>query len=119
MNSLVILSRIENNALMDYEAFKAAKEFLCERLEKQCPDVSWRVYYPTLGEFDVVNLLSSEDYQQLLNASRFIQSFQGMRTDVVFATCWEEFDDILSPAVRGDDSRGSTSALSKLALGAG
>lgn len=105
MNSLVMLSRIDNDALMDFDTFQSERELLRKRLDDQCPDVRWRVYYLTLGEFDVINLLRARDYEQLLKASRFIQSFQGMKTEVVFATRWHEFEDFVSPAGRRVDRR--------------
>ncbi|MEX2489085.1 MAG: GYD domain-containing protein [Pseudomonadales bacterium] len=99
MHSLMILSHIDDNALMDIGAFQAEKEFLRERLNGQCPDVQWRIYYSTLGAYDVVNLLNSEDYEQLMKASRFIQNFHGMKTEIVFATRWEELEGFTNPAV--------------------
>lgn len=94
MHSLFMLSQINHEALMNVQSFREESDFLKERLASKCPDVQWNVYDSTLGGHDVINLLRAEDYSQLMKAWSFIQSFPGMKTQVVFATRWQEAESV-------------------------
>lgn len=94
MHNLFMLSQIDHDALMNIRSFREESDFLRERLASKCPDVKWNVYDSTLGGYDVVNLLRADDYHQLMKAWAFIQSFRGMKTQTVFATRWEEAENV-------------------------
>jgi len=56
MATYVILSRISPEAVKDPKEFKDLAKTVSETIKRQCPGVTWKHSYATLGRFDVVDI---------------------------------------------------------------
>src|SRR2546426_8988671 len=51
MPAFVILSRISPGAFDDPKDFKALAKDVSEKIKRECPGVTWKESFPTLGRF--------------------------------------------------------------------
>jgi len=56
MATYIILSRISPDALKDPKDFKKAASAVSTKIDSDCPGVTWKESYATLGRFDFVDL---------------------------------------------------------------
>ena len=87
----IICSRISPEAFREPKEFKKLTDGVAARLEKECPAVTWKNAYRTLGRFDVVNIVESADPKQVERAIMIIRSYGHAATETLVATTWEEF----------------------------
>lgn len=57
MATFVILSRIAPEAVRDPKDFKALAKTVAAKIKQQCPGVTWKDSFATLGRFDVVDIV--------------------------------------------------------------
>jgi uncharacterized protein with GYD domain len=91
MATYVILSRVSPEAFADPEGFRKLARAVSERIKKECPKVIWRDSYATMGRFDVVDVVESDDPQQVEKAAVIIRSVGHSMTETLPATPWKEF----------------------------
>lgn len=91
MATYVILSRISPGAFSDPNDFKRMAATVSEKIKSECPGVVWKDSYSTLGRFDVVDIVESEDPQQVQRAAMIIRSYGHSRTETLSATPWKQF----------------------------
>ena len=91
MATYVILSRISPGAFSDPKDFKKIAAAVSEKIKSECPGVVWKDSYSTLGRFDVVDIVESEDPQQVQRAAMIIRSYGHARTETLSATPWKQF----------------------------
>jgi len=53
MAMYVILSKLSPDAFEDPKEFRKLADNVASRIRKQCPNVTWRQSFATLGRFDV------------------------------------------------------------------
>ncbi len=95
MATYVILSRFSPDAFSDPKAFKELAVKVSEQIKKECPNVNWKDSYATLGRFDVVDVIESNDLKQVEKAAMIIRSYGHSTTETLFATPWKEFLEML------------------------
>lgn len=61
MATYVILSRISPEAFDDPKDFKDMAKTVSEKIKRQCPGVTWKDSYATLGRFDIVDIVEAAD----------------------------------------------------------
>jgi len=86
----IILSRLGPDAFADPKDFKKLAESVSARIKKECPGVKWRGSYVTLGRFDIVDIVESEDPGQIEKAIMIIRAYGHARTETMLATPWKE-----------------------------
>lgn len=91
MATYVILSRVSPEAFANPRAFKDLAKAVADKLESECPGVTWKSSYATMGRFDVIDIVESDDPRQVQRASMIIRSIGRSRTETMPATPWEEF----------------------------
>ncbi len=91
MATYVILSRMSPLAFGDPKEFTAMAERVSERIKKECPGVTWKESFATLGAYDVVDIVESEDPEQVGRAAMIIRALGKSRTETMLATPWSEF----------------------------
>ena len=91
MASYVILSRISPDALGDPENFKKLAQAVSEKIKSECPGVKWKESFATMGRFDVVDIVESEDASQVERAAMIIRGYGHAMTETMMATPWKEF----------------------------
>ncbi len=91
MKSYVILSRFSPEAFADPKDFRRLAIKVAEKLKKECPDVVWKESYATMGRFDVVDIVVSDDPEQVEKAVMIIRAYGHATTETMVATSWKEF----------------------------
>jgi uncharacterized protein with GYD domain len=91
MATYVILSRISPLAFGDPKDFMKLAKTVAEKIKKECPAVNWKESYQTLGRFDVVDIVESDDPKQVARAAMIIRAYGKSETETLPATPWAEF----------------------------
>ncbi len=91
MATYVMLSRFSPEAFREPKDFKKLAEEVSDRIKKECPGVKWKASYATLGRFDVVDVVESDDPKQVGKAAMIIHAYGHSTTETLLATPWDEF----------------------------
>jgi len=91
MSTYVILSRLSPVGFKDPREFKELAHRVSEKIKTECPKVIWKESYATLGRFDVVDVVESDDPKQVEKAAMIIRSYGNSTTETLSATPWKEF----------------------------
>ncbi|UCF06035.1 MAG: GYD domain-containing protein [bacterium] len=91
MSRYIILSRVSPEALADPRGFKELAKAVSEKIKKECPGVKWKDSYSTMGRFDVVDIVESDDPKQVEKAAVIIRSVGHSMTETLLATPWKDF----------------------------
>lgn len=91
MATYVILSRISPEAFRDPKDFKQLAQTVAEKIRSDCPGIVWKDSYATLGRFDVIDIVESDDPGQVERAGMIIRAYGHSTTETLAATPWKEF----------------------------
>jgi len=91
MATYVILSRFSPEAFRDPKDFKQLAARVAEQIKSECPGVNWKESYATLGRFDVVDIVESNDLKQVEKAAMIIRAYGHSSTETLVGTPWQEF----------------------------
>ena len=91
MATYIILSRFSPEAFTDPKDFKKLASKVSAEIKSQCPGVVWKESYTTLGRFDVVDIVESDDLKQVEQAAMIIRAYGHSTTETLVATPWKEF----------------------------
>ena len=91
MATYIILSKLGPNAFDTPDGLKHLAKLVRERLAKECPKANWVQSYGCMGSYDVVDIVESEDPQQIEKAVMIIRAFGHSTTETLLATPWEDF----------------------------
>jgi uncharacterized protein with GYD domain len=91
MSTFVILSRIGSEAVKDPKDFKAVAKTVRDEIKRQCPGVTWKESFATLGRFDVVDIVEAAKPEEVEKAAMIIRSYGHASTETLVATPWREF----------------------------
>ncbi len=91
MPTYIILSRFSPDAFEDPKNFKDLAAAVSTKIKKQCPEVTWKGSFATLGRFDVVDLVEAEDPKQIEKAAMIIRAYGHSTTETLIGTPWKEF----------------------------
>ena len=91
MATFVILSRISPQAFADPKDFKELAKSVSEKISRQCPGITWKASFATLGRFDVVDIVEAADPKEVEKAAMLIRAYGHAATETLVATPWKEF----------------------------
>ena len=91
MSTYLIFSRLAPDAFKDPGELKQLAATVAQKIKAECPGVTWKDSYLTLGRFDVVDVVESDDLKQLELAALIIRGYGHATTETLQATRWEEF----------------------------
>jgi uncharacterized protein with GYD domain len=91
MATYVILSRISPEGFDDPKDFKDLAKTVSEEIKRQCPGVTWKDSFATLGRFDVVDIVEATDAKEVEEAAMIIRAYGHASTETLVATPWKEF----------------------------
>ncbi|MBI2850935.1 MAG: GYD domain-containing protein [Chloroflexi bacterium] len=91
MKTYIILSRISPEALDDPKEFRQLAEKVSARIKKECPGIVWKESYVTLGRFDVVDIVESDNPETVARAVMILRTAGHETTETLMATPWKEF----------------------------
>ena len=91
MTTYIVLSRIHPQALKKPEEFKQLTERVSKKIITDCPDVIWKESYGTLGRFDIVDIIESNDPLQVTKAAMILSTMGHETTETLTAIPRKEF----------------------------
>lgn len=91
MATYAILSRLSPQATTDPKDFKQLAERVSSEIKRQCPNVTWKQSFATLGRYDVLDIVESDDLKQLERAAMLIRGYGHATTETLVCTPWDEF----------------------------
>ena len=91
MATYIILSRFSPEAIGDPKHFRNLADAVAAKIRQQCPDVTWKGSFATLGRFDVVDFVEADDPKQIEKAAMIIRAYGHSTTETLVATPWKEF----------------------------
>jgi len=91
MATYVILSRLSPDAFKDPKEMKQLAATVAGKIKAESPAVTWKDSYLTLGRFDVVDVVESDDLKQVERAALIIRAAGHATTETLLATAWDEF----------------------------
>jgi uncharacterized protein with GYD domain len=90
----IILSRTIPGAFEDPKDLKQLASTVASKIRSECPGVSWKTSFATMGHYDFVDVVESDDPKQVANASMLIRAYGRSSTETLPATPWKEFLDM-------------------------
>ncbi|KYK24759.1 GYD family protein [Thermoplasmatales archaeon SM1-50] len=94
MATYIILCRISPQAFSNPEEFKQLAAKVAEKIKSDCPGVTWKNSYATMGRYDVIDIVEADDPKQVEKAAMIIRAYGRSSTETVLATPWKEFLDV-------------------------
>ncbi len=91
MATYIILSRFSPEAFSDPKEFKELASKVSKKIKSECNDVVWKESYATMGRFDVIDIVETDDPTQIEKAAMIIQAYGHSTTETLPATHWEDF----------------------------
>jgi len=91
MATYIILSRMSPLAFDDPKKFNQLAKTVAEQIKKQCPKVTWKDSFATFGRFDVLDIVESDDPDQVAKAAMIIRAYGKSATETIQATPWKDF----------------------------
>jgi len=91
MGTYVILSRVSPEAFADPAGFRQLAKAVGQTIKSECPGVTWKDSYATLGRFDVVDIVEADDPKEVEKAAVIIRSVGHSITETMAATSWDDF----------------------------
>ncbi|MEJ2010581.1 MAG: GYD domain-containing protein [Acidobacteriota bacterium] len=91
MATYVLLSRFSPEAFRDPKDFKKLADAVTSKIKAECPGVHWKHSFATLGRFDVVDVVDSDDPKQIEKVAMIIRAYGHSTTETLAATPWKEF----------------------------
>ena len=91
MATYVVLSRVTPGACREPGDFRKVVDTVIKRIEKDCPGITFKNSYATLGHFDFVDVIESDDPEQVEKAILIMRACGQSETETMLATPFEEF----------------------------
>ena len=91
MTTYIILSRVSPQAPEDPQEFKQLAEKVSAKIKNECPGVVWKESYGTLGRFDTVDIVESDDPKQVARSAMILRTYGHETTETLMATPWKKF----------------------------
>ena len=95
MATYIILSKVSPEAFRDPKDFRKLADTVSKRIREECTGVTWKSSFATMGRFDVVDIVESEDSRQVEKAAMIIRAFGHSSTETLLATPWHDFLEML------------------------
>lgn len=95
MTIYVILCRVSPEAFADAKEFKQLAAKVSEKIKSECPKVVWKDSFALMGRFDVIDIIESDDLEEVEKAAMIIRAYGHSTTETLVATPWKDFLDML------------------------
>ena len=95
MATYIILSRISPQAFSNPGEFIKLAANVSEKIKKECPGVTWKNSYSTMGRFDVIDIVEADDPKEIEKLALIIRAYGRSTTETLLATPWKDFLDIV------------------------
>jgi uncharacterized protein with GYD domain len=91
----IILSRFSPEAFKEPKSIKDLAATVSAKIKSQCPDITWKGSFATLGRYDVVDFVEADDPKQIEKVAMIIRAYGHSTTETLVATEWKEFLSVL------------------------
>jgi uncharacterized protein with GYD domain len=91
MATYIILSKLGPHAFDTPDGLRGIATMVREKLRAECPKAKWVQSYGCMGSYDVVDIVESDDPQQIEKAVMIIRALGRSTTETLLATPWEDF----------------------------
>ena len=91
MTTYVILSRFSPEAFADPRDIKQLAHTVSGKIKSECPGVIWKDSFAIMGRFDVIDIVESDDPEQVEKAAMIIRAYGHSTTETLVATPWTDF----------------------------
>lgn len=91
MATYIILSRFSPEAFREPKDFKKLAEQVSSKIKADCPGVKWQGSWAVMGQYDVVDVVESNDPKEVERAAMIIRAYGHSTTETLLATPWKEF----------------------------
>ena len=91
MATYIILSRVSPQALENPGEFKQLASKVSAKIKRDCPGVIWKESFATLGRFDVVDIIETDDPEAVGKVAMILRTSGHETTETMMATPWKEF----------------------------
>lgn len=91
MATYIILSRFSPDAFQDPKEFKTLATTVSNKIKEDCPNITWKESFATLGRFDVVDIVEADNPAEIEKAAMIIRGFGHSTTETLQGTPWKEF----------------------------
>jgi uncharacterized protein with GYD domain len=91
MATYIILSRWVPEAFAEVDDFKKAAATVSAIIRDECRGVTWKASYATMGRFDAVDIVESDDPNQIKKIAMIIRTLGRSTTETLQATPWADF----------------------------
>jgi uncharacterized protein with GYD domain len=91
MSIYIIFSKFSPGTFKNPNDLRNTAEKVASEIKKQCPGVTWKDSYATMGRFDVVDIVEADDPTMIEKAAMIIGSYGACSTETMHATPWKKF----------------------------
>ncbi len=91
MSTFIIFSKFSSDTFKNPNDLKKTAERVSSEIKKQCPGVTWKESYATMGRFDVVDIVEADDPAMVEKAAMIIGGYGACTTETMHATPWKTF----------------------------
>lgn len=91
MSTFIIFSKFSSDTFKNPGDLKKTAEKVSSEIKKQCPGVTWKESYATMGRFDVVDIVEADDPALVEKAAMIIGGYGACTTETMHATPWKTF----------------------------
>jgi uncharacterized protein with GYD domain len=91
MATYIILNRFSPQAFRDPAEFKKLAAKVKEEIKEKCPGINWRESYATLGRFDIVDVIETDNPEEVGRAAMIINGYGMTSTETLPAHPWYDF----------------------------
>lgn len=91
MATYIILSRISPQELEDPKELKDLATKVSAKIKEECPGVTWKESYATMGRFDVIDIIETERQEDVAKVAMILRSSGHEYTETLTATSWKVF----------------------------
>lgn len=94
MAAYILLTRLVPEAVREPKTLADLGRRVTEKLQSECPQVTWITSYALLGPYDFLDLFEAPDNETATKVALVFRSFGHGTTEVWPATPWERFREI-------------------------
>ena len=85
------ISRFSPEAFKDPKEFRELASEVSKRIRNECPGIKWKDSFATLGRFDVVDIIETDNPNEIEKAAMIIRGYGHSTTETLMGTPWDQF----------------------------
>jgi uncharacterized protein with GYD domain len=87
----IILTRMLPQSFIETDDFRDLAEDVSASIKKECPGLKWLHSFATMGSVDVVDVIESDDPNQVARAAMIIRGLAQANTETLTGVPWKDF----------------------------